>query len=419
MPFYIFSTGSELSSGRSRDTNGPDIARALSEAGLEVAAITLLPDDPSAILAELNRIRALPGTQGIVMTGGLGPTADDFTVDVLAQFTGRGISEDEYAMRKLEIAAKRSARIKLESARRQARVLEGAHVLRNEKGMAPGMIVDVPAGSGSVLVAAMPGVPSEMKAMFENELFPEIKRRFIAHNRSRLVFLIYGVGESQVQATLFGDDTQVGLITDLPIDFRWGVTAQAGFIKLFFETSDTGLLAKIDSLAAAAYPGIKLDLPVEEKLHDLCIAQNLKLGLAESCTGGLIAKLITDRSGSSQYFQGSCVVYANEAKTKLLGVSQDILAKHGAVSEETALAMASGALDVLGADISISITGIAGPDGGSKEKPVGTVYCAAMQRGKKPLAVKWFMPFDRERIREYSGRMALLHLFNYLNDPPQ
>ncbi|MBL8021929.1 MAG: CinA family nicotinamide mononucleotide deamidase-related protein [Leptospirales bacterium] len=413
MAFYIFSTGTELSSGRSRDTNGPDIARALSEAGLEVAAITLLPDDPEAILSELNRIKALPDAQGIIMTGGLGPTADDFTVDVLARFTGKNITEDEYAMRKLEIAAKRSARIKLESARRQARVLEDCHVLRNEKGMAPGMITMVE-GTNTLLVAAMPGVPSEMKAMFENELFPEIKRRFIAHDRSRLVFLIYGVGESQVQATLFGDDTQAGLVTDLPSDFRWGVTAQAGFIKLFFESSDKALLEKINALATQAYPGIKLDKPVEEKLHDLCIERQFKLGLAESCTGGLIARIITDRPGSSQYFQGSCVVYANQAKTKLLGVTDDLLAAHGAVSEESAIAMANGALNALGADISLSITGIAGPDGGTKDKPVGTVYCAAMQRGREAQAVKWFMPFDRERIREYSGRMALLHLYNYL-----
>jgi nicotinamide-nucleotide amidase len=176
MPFYIFSTGTELSSGRSRDTNGPFIAQSLSEAGLDVSAIITLPDNPTSILEELSRLIARTDTSGIIITGGLGPTEDDHTVDILCKLTEKSAVEDPFALSRLEAAAKRlPGRLQLSSARRQTRVVEGCTVIKNERGLAPGMIVEI--GTNGPFIAAMPGVPSEMRGMFDGTLFPYIKSR--------------------------------------------------------------------------------------------------------------------------------------------------------------------------------------------------------------------------------------------------
>ncbi|HMU84236.1 MAG TPA: nicotinamide-nucleotide amidohydrolase family protein [Leptospiraceae bacterium] len=413
MPFYIFSTGTELSSGRSRDTNGPFIAQSLSEAGLDVSGIITLPDNPTSILEELSRLIARTDTSGIIITGGLGPTEDDHTVDILCKLTEKSAVEDPFALSRLEAAAKRlPGRLQLSSARRQTRVVEGCTVIKNERGLAPGMIVEI--GTNGPFIAAMPGVPSEMRGMFDGTLFPYIKSRFVSHSRERLSFFIYGHGESQVQARLFGDkETQRSIPETLPDDFIWGITAQPGFSKVFFETKDKSFLGLIDQAAENIFGNAKLDATVEDKLHDYCIENKIKVALAESCTGGLISRILTDRPGASAYFQGGAVVYANAAKEQILGVSSAILETHGAVSEECAMAMAEGARRIYSADASVAITGIAGPEGGTAAKPVGTVHIAASYKDKS-MHAKLFLPFDRDRIREYSARVAILHLFNLL-----
>ncbi len=421
--FYIFSTGTELSSGRSRDTNGPYLAASLSDAGLDVGGIITLPDDPKSLQSELERFLAMPDTRGIIMTGGLGPTEDDHTVDVLCRMTGKSAVEDEYALRRLEAAARRiPGRLQLASARRQTRVLEGCRVLKNERGLAPGMIVEFPphanagpdADTTNRFIAVMPGVPSEMRGMFEGTLFPYILERYAAHDRKRLVFFVYGQGESQVQAKIFGDTrTERAIPAELPDDFRWGITAQPGFVKLFFETRDSGFLTTIDDACARLFSESKLSLPVEELLHEHCLKNKQTLSLAESCTGGWISKILTDRPGSSGYFLGAAVVYANSAKEKLLNVRAETLTEKGAVSEECALEMAAGARSLYGSDFAFSITGIAGPDGGTEAKPVGTIHMAATD-GNRTESFRLLLPFERERVREYASRMALYHLYTFI-----
>lgn len=412
--FYILSTGTELSSGRSRDSNGPWIASRLSEAGLTVRAIVTLPDDPP-ILRDTIRAMIADGAHGVIMTGGLGPTEDDHTINVLSEITGRSIVEEPEALQKLEAAARRMpGRLKIESARLQVRTLEGARVLKNVKGLAPGLVTDVPspAPTGSTLIAALPGVPSEMTPMFEL-LFSEIASRFAPHGRKRRAFYVYGMGESQVQSKLFGDATTRPLLGPPPEDFVWGITAHPGFAKVFFETANEAYLAHIEQETDLAFGAAKLPGPVEELLHEMCTAEKISIALAESCTGGLVSRIITDRAGSSEFFKGAGIAYSNEAKVKLLGVSESLLQAHGAVSEECARAMAEGAVRFFEADAAVSITGIAGPGGGTAEKPVGTVHCAASFRGQTA-SVRWMLPFDRDRIREISARAALFHLFTFL-----
>lgn len=420
MSFYILSTGTELTTGRSRDSNGPWIASRLSEAGLSVRAMVTLPDDPSELEKEI-RAMLKAGAQGIIMTGGLGPTADDHTVDVIAALAKSPVVEDKAALQKLEAAARRlPGRLKLESARRQVRIVEGAQVLANEKGLAPGMMVDLPEfqTDGVVpLLAAMPGVPSEMTHMFESFLFPEICRRFTAHNRGRLVFYVYGMGESQVQSKLFGDSKEPRTLAAEPADFVWGITAHPGYAKVFFETADAAYLEHVSAAADQVFGEARLSGPAEELLHALCLERSITLSFAESCTGGLASRIVTDKAGSSEFFRGAAVVYANEAKQKLVGVPTEILEKHGAVSTECALAMARGAAAAFGTDAAMSITGIAGPGGGTPAKPVGTVYCAVFFRGREQ-SVQWMLPFDRERIREYAARAALFQLYSFLNSAP-
>jgi nicotinamide-nucleotide amidase len=360
------------------------------------------------------------------MTGGLGPTDDDLTVDVLATLAGTQALDDPDHLRKLETLARRyPARIRLETTRRQVRVVEGSQVLRNERGLAPGMLVQIATTGGATKpVAAMPGVPQEMELMFLQDLLPALETLYPESGRARRVFYIYNMGESTFQARFFGisgrgakDVKPLVDVASLPPDFRWGVTAAAGHLKVFLECDDAAIIARLEDLARTEMAAQYLPEIVDLLIHESCSRSGLRLGAAESCTGGLIGKILTDRPGSSTYFLGSLVTYANEAKVELLGVPQEILAKHGAVSEECARAMAMGAQLRLGADFAVAVTGIAGPEGGSAAKPVGTVFVGCARRGGTENDARVYalnIPLDRDRVRQYSAQMALFYLYHYM-----
>lgn len=407
MSFAVLSTGTELSSGRTQDTNAPWIAGALAKSGYSVQGFATLPDDPQeladGILHFLNR-----SEYGVIMTGGLGPTDDDYTVDVLSRLTGKPPVEDPASARKLDILMRRfPGRFQSESARRQIRVVEGCHPLRNENGMAPGMIVSV----NGRIVAAMPGVPQEMKRMFEEELLPELKKRFAPKKQGRRDFYLYALGESKLQSEWFDPVRKAGT---LPPDFVWGVTAARGSLKVFLESESAEALDRMETRARTAYPDLFLPIPAEDDLFTLCTERKLMIGFAESCTGGLASKIITDRPGSSGFFAGGVLAYSNAVKEKLLGVSPDILREHGAVSDPCARAMAEGVVRELGVDFALSITGVAGPGGGSDEKPVGTVFIGCAGRGRASQAHKVFFPLDRDRVREYSAHIAIFRLTQFI-----
>ena len=402
--FFIVSTGSELTTGRSTDTNGPFLSRSLADAGFSVAGLAVLPDDPERLLGGLERFLSLPDTVGVIMTGGLGPTMDDHTVDMLAKLTGRGVVEEPEALRRLSVLVnRRPGRLSMESARRQVRTLEGATVLKNERGLAPGMLVE----RGDKVIAAMPGVPREMEPMFADRLLPELLRLFAPNGKARRTFYVYGLGESQFESRF----VKLAGFSEKPSDFDWGVSAGEGRIHVFLESEREEFVANLHGQARGEFGDRFLERTVESELHDLCLDRGITLGAAESCTGGLIGRILTDRPGSSGYFTGSLVTYSNEAKMNVLGVEEGLLARHGAVSEECARAMARGALSALKADWAVSVTGVAGPDGGSEEKPVGTVFVAGAGAKGEAFCERLFMPLDRDRIRSYAANMALFLLF--------
>ncbi|MEQ8352939.1 MAG: nicotinamide-nucleotide amidohydrolase family protein [Leptospiraceae bacterium] len=408
---HILSTGTELASGRSRDGNGPFLCEFFSGAGQTVGSMTILPDNPGALLDYLRRLEQQTGSQEITlvaMTGGLGPTEDDHTVDVLSEFSGHPTVEDPGALRKLQWVAKKTSRVKLDSARRQVRVLEGQQVVENRRGLAPGILLQKKSSSGGTfLVLALPGVPSEMHPMFES-VSEELLNRLPSREMEREVIYVYGEGESSFQSRVIQP-----IRDDLSPEFQWGITSGRGHIRVFLESPQKREIALIEDTVAQYYKGRSFSRPVEELLHDHCIEKGYMLATGESCTGGLVGKILTDRAGSSAFYYGGAVVYSNEAKVKVLGVSQEILDKSGAVSEPCARAMASGLKNRTGVDFALSITGIAGPGGGSEEKPVGTVLVGlAGPSGSEvhPL----FFPLDRERIRDYTAIMSLYLLYDFI-----
>ena len=418
----VLSTGTELAGGRSRDANGPEIAERLVELGYPVIGIRIIPDDPILLGEELRRAIDDVRIAAVIMTGGLGPTADDHTIDVLSSVTGLAVVEDEEAVRKMELLARRwKRRFDMNAGRRQARVLEGSRVLRNERGLAPGLAIEVATAQGQCLVAAMPGVPQEMQLMFERECLPLLRQAIPSQQLEREVFYLYGVGESTFQGRCFGrasggsaaDPQPIIDPATVPDDFVWGVTAARGFIKVFFESADSAALKGLSALAAAAFAEEYTARPVQDLLHDRLVAEGKTLALAESCTGGWIGKLLTDRPGSSAYFLGGVVCYANSAKQQLLRVPAELIGSSGAVSDECARAMAEGARGLFGADYGLSVSGIAGPGGGTPEKPVGTVFTAVAGPSEQQ-CIRLDLPLDRDRVREYATNLALFHLYRAL-----
>lgn len=424
--FYVLSTGTELTTGRSKDSNATFISRTLSESGYGIIGLGVLPDNPDILHGELKRILENPECSGIIMTGGMGPTEDDHTVDVLCRLSGREAVEDPDSLEKLQRRAKDLPdRIHVETARRQVRIVKGAHPLHNERGLAPGMILEIEReGTSPAIIAAMSGFPQEMHTILENYLLPELKQRYPQAPVRRRSFYIYGVGESSFQTNFFGTSrkshsqldapVEDGAAGKLPEDFQWGISAAEGRIRVFFESADEGALERLYRLAVKQYGERLLPAPVQDLIHDYCTGKKLKIGIAESCTGGLVGKTITDRSGSSAYFMGSLVTYSNQAKMRFLNVPESMINKQGAVSEDVAEAMARGAIEAFRADYAVGITGIAGPEGGTQEKPVGTVFIGCASKSGLAFTTRIFYPLDRDRIREFTTGLALYHLYRFM-----
>lgn len=403
---FILSTGTELSSGNSPDLNGPHIARRLNEEGFEVNGILLLPDDATVLTYTIRDI-LYSRKMSVIMTGGLGPTEDDLTLDILASLFQKRTVEDPDALQNLLSRFDFSpGRTPLDMVRRQVRVIEGANVLQNAVGLAPGMLLQIDDGAATRILATMPGFPQEMRPMLDERLIPELKRIIPPANLSRVGFNLYGISEARFQKQFIETHS-------LPSDFRWGVTSQNAFIKVFFESADAEAIRSLHEEAKGKYSELYLPRQATNELHDLLLNRGLTLAGAESCTGGLIGKLITDMPNCSPYFLGSAVTYANEAKTSILGVSPETLTRYGAVSEQCALEMARGARRIYGSDIAFSVTGIAGPGGGSEEKPVGTVHCAFTD-GKREKVIKLLYPFDRERIRMNTAHTLIFQMIHFI-----
>ncbi|MGP0068410.1 MAG: competence/damage-inducible protein A [Isosphaeraceae bacterium] len=367
----IISIGSELVSGQSLDTNSRWLSQQLGLLGIPVAFHTTLGDDMddhrSAFQAAFDRAGL------VIMTGGLGPTQDDLTREALADCAGVTLVEDAASLAAIEAMFARRNRVMAERNRVQALFPLGAEPMENPVGTAPGIWMQL----RRTTVACLPGVPSEMKKMFQEQVVPRLKRqglanKVIVHRKINL----FGKGESELEAqamdlTVRGRVPEVGITaSDATISFR--ISAEGA--------TEEDALRLIEPTAQLIYERFG-NLILGEESVDVAEAVAIQLAragstlaTAESCTGGLIARMLTLIPGISVSYLGGVVTYANEAKTELLGVPVEMLSTHGAVSPEVAAAMAEGVRTRLGATVGISTTGVAGPGGGTPEKPVGLVY---------------------------------------------
>ncbi|TGL90171.1 nicotinamide-nucleotide amidohydrolase family protein [Leptospira congkakensis] len=406
----IISTGSEITAGRSLDTNSGWMANQLFELGWKVKKFIALPDDPELILSELKTLKQLAESKPVLvlMTGGLGPTEDDYTLETVLKLSGK----KSYSVEKAKIRLQRiyESRGKqysdiLPTVMRQTHVPEDCKTLDNHVGIAVGFVE--PIGVDSYLVC-MPGVPSEMKEMFARRLTPELKRIYPRENLVQKTKWLWNIGESLYQKD-FVEAHRDRLFSGV----EWGVTANRGYIKCIFQSLDSKKLEKVVAELENQYPKIISD-DVFTFVHEELISKKLTIAVGESCTGGLLGKKLTDSPGSSSYFVGGFLTYSNELKESLLGVPEDTLNQFGAVSKETATAMAKGISEKTKADYCISITGIAGPDGGTDEKPVGMVWIGIKSPEGSIETHSYIFPGNRESIRENASNTALFLLYQSL-----
>jgi len=399
----LLAIGSELLGPLRAETNTLWLTERLLDVGIEVAARTTLADD-LALLESAFR-EALARADLVVATGGLGPTADDLTREAAASATGRPLRRDPEILEAIRGRFARYGRAMSPTNEKQADVIEGAEPLRNPRGTAPGQVLQV---DGRVLVL-LPGPPGEMKPMFDEQVAPLLRAR-VGPTRvvRRRVLRIAAMGESEVDQVAAPVYSRSGDVTTT-------ILGAAGQVELHLVAHGDGAdeaEARIETLAAAlreALPGRIFSEDGRELPHvvvDLLRERGLRLALAESCTGGLLSARVTDVPGASAVLERAFVTYANEAKVEEIGVDPKVLEKHGAVSEETAAAMAAGAMAAARADVGVGVTGIAGPDGGTPEKPVGLVFVATSGAAGTRVRRSLF-PGGRERVRYRSTQVAL------------
>jgi nicotinamide-nucleotide amidase len=411
----IVVTGTEVLTGRIPDSNGPWLSERLAERGVEVAHILVVGDRPEDLEAAL-RFMAAEGMDLIVTSGGLGPTADDLTAEIVARFAGRPLSLDEQIEEKIAAILRGFAqRFKLDEAalreanRKQAMVPEGAVPL-DPVGTAPGLVV--PAGERVVIV--LPGPPRELQPMWEAAVeVPQVREVLDRATPLRAYTMrMFGVPESEIAKSLREMESEGLELGTVEIT----TCLRKGEIEIDVRYRDAEA-----ALADAVREGLarrtrRENFSLDGETVDAQVATLLlghRLGLAESCSGGLLAARITDLAGASEYFAGGVVAYSNEAKAELLGVDPQLIEAKGAVSPEVAEAMAVGALERFDADVAVSVTGIAGPGGGSEEKPVGYVCFNARLADGTGIARDPVIPGGRPDVRERSALVGL-HLLRQL-----
>ena len=419
----ILVTGTEVLSGYVTDRNGPWLSERLAELGVEVEEITVVGDRPEDLEGALGHMRDR-GLDLIVTSGGLGPTADDLTAEVVGRFAGRELVLDAEMEEKIhQIISRYARRLRFdpeavrEANRKQAMVPEGATAL-DPAGTAPGLVV--PADGQVVIV--LPGPPRELQEMWPRALAAPAAEEVLERTEPYRTMSIrmFGIPESELAKTLREIEDDGVALDELEVTtcLRGGELVTDVRHRPGAEQAAEGLRAGLEErLGRFTYTesGESIEEVVFGLLGDRTIA------VAESESGGLLAGRLTRRPGSSRWFAGGVVSYSNEAKVKLLGVDATLIEEHGAVSQEVAEAMADGALDRFDADVGVAITGIAGPDGGSEEKPVGYVCFCAKTREGEMLARDPVLPGDRNDVRERSVVVAL-HLVRYLlegREPPR
>jgi nicotinamide-nucleotide amidase len=397
----VLSTGDELTTGKVIDTNSSAIADSLFAAGIEVAAVLTVADRKEKLHWALRQGRELADL--IIGTGGLGPTADDLTTEVVAEFVGCPLIEDEEVAQSLKQRFEARGIAWTPNNLKQARFPQGALIVPNPVGTAPGF--RVPIGPGKTLIW-LSGVPQEMTAMLRETVMPWIAQQKGDRNQIKAAtFKVYGLTESKlddlVKHIKLGSQARLSFRAHYP-DLTLRLTVKGG------ENAADLLAGLSDQIRAALRSHIysEGEATLEEIVGRLLLAKRQTLAVAESCTGGYISHRITRVAGSSAYHYGGAVTYSNDAKICFLGVRPETLESHGAVSRETALEMSRGIRERTGAGIGLSVTGIAGPLGGSPEKPVGTVWISVAQENYHEARLYNFHG-DRERIITGTSQAAL------------
>ncbi len=380
MNVQIITIGDELLIGQVLDTNSAWMGQELGKAGFQVTWRNTVGDVEEDMLEAIDA--ALNRAQIVLLTGGIGPTKDDITKKVLCKYFDSELHFSDEVYENIKGMFERAGRQMNLLTKNQALVPDKCTVIQNKAGTAPCTWFEK---NGRILVS-MPGVPYEMKWLMTNEIIPRLKKRFLQD-----VFIqhtttwVYGFGESELAIKLTDFEEQ------LPTFIKLAYLPQPGLVRLrlsAYADSQERAEKTIDEQNSklhrilAGYILAEEDKPLEELVGDILLKNGLTMGTAESCTGGTISSMLTAIPGSSHYFLGSVVSYSNDVKHNVLGVSKESLEKYGAVSQQVVEQMASGALKVIGCDCGVATSGIAGPDGGTPEKPVGTVWIAAALKDK-------------------------------------
>ena len=407
MEVSIIVIGDELLIGQVTDTNSGDIARMISPVGWTVRNVAVVHDDSDAIRNAIEQ--ALSDTDIVLITGGLGPTKDDITKATLCSIFGGGLHLDEGVLENVENIFRRRGLQMNELTRSQAMVPDMCRVIPNDLGTAPVMWFE---RDGKVLVA-MPGVPFETRHAFSQHVLPALLEHFpgrsVVEHRT---FIVVNISESDLAGMLDGWEEA------LPRGFHLAYLPQAGYIRLRIDAvgeNRNSLVADLNRLSSSlsAIIGDRIiaseDLAPEEILMRLLKEKGLTMGTAESCTGGNIAHRMTMLPGVSDVFSGGVVSYSNEVKIRALGVSNETLMAYGAVSEPTAREMAEGARHSLNCDVAVATSGIAGPGGGTPDKPVGTV-CIAIATPETTICDTLHLPGNRSRVIDRATTTVLVRL---------
>ena len=411
MRLELVTIGNELLLGFTVDTNGAEIARALSSLGVEIVRRTAVPDRPDAITDAVSE--ALARTGAVLTTGGLGPTRDDMSKTAVAALYGVPLEFQETVWNDIVERFARAARTPSTSNRGQAEVPRGATVLRNRWGTAPGLWLEGPIG----LTIMLPGVPSEMRKLLEAEVVPRLAARASGAVVRSHVVRTTAIPESTLAERMGDIEREIEPLSLAYLPGLEGVDLRLTAWGLDPAETDRRLRAAAELIRQRAGEHVygEGDADLAAVVLEDARRAGLSLGAAESCTGGLVGGRLTEIPGSSDVFLGGVICYANRLKTELLDVPAALIAGQGAVSEAVARAMAEGARARLGADLAVSVTGIAGPSGGTAEKPVGTVWFAVASAGKTDTRRIIFLGSRRE-IRERAAQTALFLLHRRLAD---
>jgi nicotinamide-nucleotide amidase len=408
----IITIGDELLIGQTIDTNSAFIASELNKIGIWVKRRVAIGDRRDEILKALSGQSEDCGV--VIITGGLGPTADDITKPVLCEYFGSELVVNEDALQNVKNIFNRLNKPLLETNMKQAEVPGNCRVLQNHRGTAPGMWFE----KEGVVYVSLPGVPHEMKGLMETGVLPALKEQLQLPSIVHRTMLVAGKGESEI-AEMIKD-----FETNLPQHIKLAYLPAYGMVRLRL-TGKAGeeepLTTEVESLFSELKSKVKEwmvageDISLQQAVSRLLVKKGKTLSTAESCTGGYIAHLITSLSGSSALYLGGVVSYDNEVKKGMLGVKPETLDKYGAVSEETVTEMAKGALETMKTDYALATSGIMGPGGGSEEKPVGTVWIAVASK-EKVEARKFSFRFERSRNIELTANNALNLLRKFVLD---